>query len=350
MPPSFPSQPMTVPHAHQPIPPQPVHPSRTALAPPVATGQASLPPPPPKVSKFDHRGNVVKAVQRESTWATQVFRHLTPSQTQDFVGHLNDLIVVATRCRNERAQQLRQASPEEAAAQMRAFAPIDAIVHTLDEWSMKNGTAADLADRTIGNRQYKMLVDLVVEHQIAAARPLYDAMRTPAYFTDRGRAEVPVQSRRNSIMDRHAGITSSLHRTPSTENFFSNNTFHAKAMLVRLPDSETAKRFTDSGTPFIGGVSGSGQALGQMLEMERPFAQRTPREKALAEFLILTHAAHMTLGGHHSIMETVLSVRQLGLFADIPDPLREGGSYRKTMRALEAKARALGFQTPARLG
>jgi len=300
--------------------------------------------------ELDRRGNVVEATRRESSWATQIWQHATPAQMQPFVRHLRELVGVAQNYRQEMIGLLSTMPPTEAFELMARFQHIDVVDQSLNEWSKTNGSGRNLAQRLLDNRDFKQLLDLVGERQQMIAPGLHHAMRSPQFFTERGRQLLPEdQVRQPSLMNRHAGITDGLHRRPSTENFFSKNIEHAKADFERIPSSATSNRFTQSGTPFIGGISGSAQFIAQHMEMQRPFQHRPPHEQAQMERLLLMHAALMAAGGHHSIMETLLPAFVLGFFANTPNPLRKGGSYTETMQALDARIQQLGLRTPTRL-
>ncbi|WP_150667360.1 hypothetical protein [Pandoraea anhela] len=300
---------------------------------------------------LDRRGNDVNAVRRESTWATQVWQHVTPEQMQHFVSHLQELVHIGKLARQKTFASLPRMPREEVDALMARFNVVDTVERSLNEWAMTNGSGPDLAQRLLDNKDFKELVDVVGGFNYELAPRLHDAMRSPVFFTDRGRQLMPEsQVRESSVMSRHAGITEGIHRSPSTENFFTKDIMHAKGDIERLPQSRTSARFSQVGMPFIGGISGSGQFIAQHIEMQKPFQQRTPMEKAQAEQLMLMHAALMTAGGHHSVMETVLSARTVGFFADIPNPLRNGGSYAESIRALGVRARQLGLATPSSLG
>jgi hypothetical protein len=304
----------------------------------------------PAPPALDRRGNNVEATRRESRWATQVWKQLTPEQAGLFVDHLYQLVDAGRYYRQELVKILPRMDKTEAAESMARFRHVDEVEKSLDEWMRSGGSGSELAERLLDKRDFKNLLDLVGKLQETMDPVLRNRIRAQPFFTDRGRQLMPEdQVRESSLMNRHAGIADGLHRRRSTENFFSKDIEHAKADYERIPSSDTSRRFSRGGTPFVGGISGSAQFIVQHMEMQCPFRERPLPERQQMEQLLLMHAALMTAGGHHSIMETLLPGRMLGYFADLPDPLRSRDGYDVCMTALDARLRQMGMSAQIRL-
>lgn len=303
--------------------------------------------------QLDRRGNDVGATRRESSWAVHTLQNISPAQAKMFLPHIFDLINTTNNYKqayNTYLQQTPGMTQQTFNSEMARFGHVDALKKSLGEGVKNREPATQLMQRLVDTLDFKKMLDLTGALLELTNKDIHDTIRDQPFFTDRGRTLLREdQVRDSSLFNRHAGITEEPHRSPSTENFFKQGIVHAKADYVREPNSLTSKQFSRSGVPFISGASGSMQFILQALEMQKPQAQRSPQERAALETLVISHAALLVAGGHHSLAETLLPGRKLGYFSDLPDPLNGRNGYRDFTRALDTRLAALGMNGGVRL-
>jgi len=299
---------------------------------------------------LDVRGNDVAATQRESRWAVQLWSHLSPAQCNLFVTQLHQMIKSVRACEHQFNNITAGVGMDKAASAslFQGFRKAGELEWHLKKWAKNGENSVALANRV--QSSIKQTIDLLGTAMKYYTPGLYKALRHQPVFTDRGRQSIPGElRRRDSYENRHAGIADTENRRPSTENFFRHNITHAKSSSIRQRGSQTAQRFQDSGTPFIAGASGTAQFIIHHMELPGPYSGATPQERQAREALLVMHAALMTLSGHHSVMESLIVGRNLGYFADLPDPLQGRDGYRNCMRALDGRLRSMGLDAGVKL-
>ena len=111
--------------------------------------------------------------------------------------------------------------------------------------------------------------------------------------------------------------------------------------------SGTYKQFVRAGAPFIGGVSGSMQAIVMGLIVEEgelddiPDGEERELERNRREKVVAVQMAALVSGGHHSISEMLYAAQSYDLFPDIVAPLE---NYPLAMRQLGDHFEELGFR------
>lgn len=110
--------------------------------------------------------------------------------------------------------------------------------------------------------------------------------------------------------------------------------FHFKGDVERTPQSQTAQKFMDSGTPFIGGASGTIEQIVSMMEKDKPHGSLPSEESNQREQIIALYSAMLVIGGNHSLMEGLLPAKGYGYFKEIPDVLESPEGYGEAMAAI----------------
>jgi hypothetical protein len=301
---------------------------------------------------LDRRGNNAAATVRESRFAQQTWANMPEAHKREMVGELRWLIQSSKNFQAVFSRFSRSMPRADRHYVEDRFHVAHTLERRLDHWEENDGTSKGLCNLLLGgDAEFKDLTDCIGTCAEHLEPDTAETARGRSYFQDRGRMSVPgAQQRAESVLSRHSGITDSVHRTPSMENFFSGDVEHYKGMARRDEQSMTAQRFQRSGTPFIGGASGTMANLLMLMELKAP--QNTledpeydQRERALGHY-----ASLLVAGGHHSMMECILPARSYGYFLDVPNPLNEGGDYNRSASALEASLANIGIRPGVPLG
>ncbi len=281
---------------------------------------------------MDARGNDPMATQRESSWATDLVK-APPVQvlgdTLDYLAALPDTMTKPNGKGGVESVKIKGMSVLKGGlAQLR---PNNATAPTGPEF------AEFFSDKS--KSEFKWVVDNVGEVLEARQPKLHAKARDNSFFKDRGRSPPP-RERRNSINNRHAGITTGADRTPDTVDAYAAPVFHAKGQFRLELDSQTVKEFQKSGAPYVAGASGTMQYIALSMEDTSPVDKAKPDERAKRERVLAMLSAQHVAQGHHSMAECLVAVKPYGYFKDIPDPLTD---YDGAMKALDERLKDLGF-------
>ena len=307
---------------------------------------ASVDPSIQEAEERDRRGNSIAATRRESSWSVELWRKLDQDKIRmvaelarsladkgkALLPHFEEVLDLFDEDRRNTVLPWFQAPPLVLAALERL--PAEADGPELCELLLNEDV------------QFRELLDLhgnIAEVQYPDISAL---ARRRSFFEDRGRQLIDLgDRRRESLTNRHAGITDRENQTASTEDFFRGAVGHAKDGFERIEESETVKKFLDSGTPFISGVSGVIQQLAMLMEVDTPADSLSEEERQHRETIIGLMAAMLVVGGTHSMMEGILPAQAYGYFTDVPNPLDMVHGYDEAMAALERRFGELGLTT-----
>lgn len=313
----------------------------------------------PRVQKsqaplLDARQNVPVATVRESCWALKVWKKLTIAHEEEFLEHLAFLTETARQ--NEGAIGIHRSTlePTTLAAIEIGFKAATDLDEWIEEWQENpSRTSMQLCELLLVSEvrgeeefDFKALID-GLQNYIFATDPNCDrSARQRAFFTDRGRLTVERNKRRfGSDRNRHAGIADSDNRPPRLDNVFAQPLRHFKGYTARDPRSAIAQAFKRSGTPYIGGASGTIDGLLMLTNRAWPLTGLDAETKKARirhhERLICLYSASLISCGHHSLMECLLPAQAYGYFKRMPDPLSEG--YAKTIDYLTAHLKRIGI-------
>lgn len=296
----------------------------------------------------DHRENNKLATVRESRWAIDMWRELDPDHRALLLENIR-LQVESVLYLETQYPEFKEDLGDEARHRVeRSFAASRSLGAQLDAY----GPSADVSGVAIcellggrkreGESDFKTVID-GLEACIGSLNPKRtEVARDSLVFKDRGRQPVPSsQYREHSAFGRHGGITDADSRTRSMENLFSEDVEHYKGLVERAPDSQTARLFRESGTPFIGGASGSMESILLIMHTHNSLKKLTDSEFKEREILLGLYSAMLVAAGHHSVMECIMPARSYGYFKDVPDPLESG--YTPAIQALANRLGELGL-------
>lgn len=297
----------------------------------------------------DRRENDKQTTVRESRWATGLWNDLRPEQLEPLVEHVRFMVISAHVFEGLFHHFDGDLNASDRRRIKEGFTAARFLGTGLDAWETSpNQSAKSFCELLAGGKDdghfdFKDAVD-GLETCIDNLEPdRTQAARGRYCFKDRGRMPVAKDQRREeSVFSRHGGISDSNTRTHSVENYFSENLEHYKGMAQRAPGSRTANKFRESGTPFIGGASGSIETILLIMDTYKHVDELSNDEFNTREKLLGLYTAMLVSAGHHSVMECVLPARAYGYFKDVPNPLT--GGYTPAIQALASRLRDLGFE------
>lgn len=296
----------------------------------------------------DRRENDKQATIRESRWATGLWSSLRPEQLEPLMENVRFMVASARNFETLFHEFEGDLSGADRRRIEQSFTAARSLGARLDAWEASPDRSSKalcelLADgKADGRADFKDAVDGLETCIDNLDRHRTQAARGRSFFEDRGRMPIPKDQRREeSAFSRHAGISDSNTRTRSAENFFSEDLEHYKGMASRAPDSRTARKFRESGTPFIGGASGSIENILLIMDTHKHVNDLSNAEYKNREKLLGLYTAMLVSAGHHSVMECMLPARAYGYFEDVPSPLK--GGYTPAVRALANRLRELGL-------
>ena len=277
---------------------------------------------------LDARGNDPMATKRESSWAAEFVQNPPGDVLTSTLTYLNDL-------------------PEKIGNRNIIGTPeFKKKLQTLGDQPTGVQFATFFADQKTGFKGLMDEIGLPIQNNF----PELDAKaRDQPFFTDIGRnagskrgrnAGGLPRNRRQSMTNRHLGITTSMDRTTDTEDVYNTDVNHAKAEFLARLDDETVKKFQKSGAPFIAGASGTIQFIAMEMETRKPFEQLQPDELKEREKVLAMMSVQHVAAGHHSMTECLLGAKPYGYFKNVPDPLTD---YDGAMRAFEKHLQDLGL-------
>lgn len=288
---------------------------------------------------LDVRGNDVTATVRESQWAVSIFNQADARHMAHLAGHVASLA-------NWLKHYEQSASSFPTPMHEPSWGPLpptssaaDGLMADLAQWQ-RNPTGPGLCELLLND--FKVVLDDLAEH-LATVNPSHRRIaREQPFFTDRGRIELPDHlGRRLSISSRHAGIVDTTVALPAVENFFSGPVDHYKGSSRRDPYSATARQYAVSGTPFVGGASGTIETILMVMAQLQPL--RSLDEVQQRESLLGLYTAMSVAAGHHSVIECILPAQAHGYFANIPYALAGPGGYAQATAALQGHFSAIGL-------
>jgi len=304
---------------------------------------------PGKSIRRDIRGNPVKATQSESSWGTHTWKELSPAHRSLIVQFVDEILETAVQCKTEydfdnTFVYLNKPIQDYSSA-------IEACQIWRRDFSKSELSLAEVSVdlcQCVGSDTYgfRMIWDFIDKFNCVGNDELGDVARGRSFFRDRGRQDVPdSEVRSESAENTHAGIAEGIYRTPSTENFFNQTVPHSKSHMRGALNSETYKSFSQSGTPFINGVSGFMQQIAMHMELDGLYEEAPQPERDRRETIIVLLAAAMVACGNHGLMDAILPAKTYGYFPDVPEPLTGHGGYDRSIQALVAHLRKIGLPT-----
>lgn len=296
----------------------------------------------------DRRENDKLATVRESRWAIDLWRELDPDHRVLLLENVRlqaESVLYLETQYPEFKEHLDDEARHRIESSFKAGHSLGAQLDALEASADISGTAiCELlgSHKADGESDFKIVIDGLEACIDSLNSKRTEVARSSPVFKDRGRQSVPSSRyREHSAFSRHGGITDADSRTRSMENFFSEGVEHYKGLVERVPDSHTVRLFRESGTPFIGGASGSIENILLMMETHHSQKKLTSSEFEERETLLGLYSAMLVAAGHHSVMECILPARSYGYFKDVPDPLENG--YGPAIEALANRLRELGL-------